>query len=132
MGHLPKTCSPSCTTRYMTVYVIHRGEKTIEVVRKVASDVCAWFTLIQIYPYSDNSLTKIQTALLTKVISKGLLHLHGIYVTAIIKTIFIMGVHGSRKGYGDPKRISFLAGFSFPLRLGHLCPTRPISSQFGH
>ena len=28
-----------------------------------------------------------------------------------------MGVRGSRKGYGNPKRISFLLGFSFPLRL---------------
>ena len=28
-----------------------------------------------------------------------------------------MGVCGSRKGYGNPKKISFLSGFSFPLRL---------------
>jgi len=42
-------------------------------------------------------------------ISKNeLLNLHGIYITAIIKTIFIMGVRGSRNGYGNPKRISFL------------------------
>jgi len=34
-----------------------------------------------------------------------------------IKTIFIMGVRGSRIGYGNPKRISFLSGFTFPHRL---------------
>jgi len=28
-----------------------------------------------------------------------------------------MGVRGSRKGYGNPKRTSFLSGFSFPLCL---------------
>jgi len=28
-----------------------------------------------------------------------------------------MGVRRSSKGYGNPKRISFLSGFSFPLRL---------------
>ena len=31
--------------------------------------------------------------------------------------IFIMGVRESRKGYGNPKRISFLSGFSLPHRL---------------
>jgi len=33
-----------------------------------------------------------------------------------------MDVRGSRKGYGKPKRISFLSGLSFPLRLE---PCRP-------
>ena len=33
-----------------------------------------------------------------------------------------MGVCGSRKGYGNPKKISFLSGFSFPLRLEHCGP----------
>ena len=36
VGHLPKICTPSCTTRCMTVYLIYRGEKVVEVVRKVA------------------------------------------------------------------------------------------------
>jgi len=44
-------------------------------------------------------------------------NLHGNYIKAIIKTIFIMSARGSRKGYGNPKRISFLSGFSFLLRL---------------
>ena len=39
-----------------------------------------------------------------------------------IKTIFIMGVRGSRKGYSNPKRISFLSVFSFPLRLEPCVP----------
>ena len=34
-----------------------------------------------------------------------------------IITIFVMGARGSTKGYGNLKRISFLPGFSFPLRL---------------
>jgi len=35
VGHLPKICTPSCTARYMTVYLIYRGEKVVEVVRKI-------------------------------------------------------------------------------------------------
>jgi len=35
-GHLPKRCTPSCTARCMTVYLIYRGEKVVEVVRKIA------------------------------------------------------------------------------------------------
>jgi len=36
-----------------------------------------------------------------------------------IKTVFIMRVRGSSKdkGVGNPKRIHFLSGFSFPLRM---------------
>jgi len=36
MGHLPKICTPSCTACCMTVHLIYRGEKEVEVVRKVA------------------------------------------------------------------------------------------------
>jgi len=36
VGHLPKICSPSCTARCMTVYLIYRGEKVVEVVTKIA------------------------------------------------------------------------------------------------
>ena len=36
VGHLPKICTPSCTARCMTVYLIYRGEKVVEVVRKIA------------------------------------------------------------------------------------------------
>ena len=35
-GHLPKICTPSCTARCMTVYLIYRGEKVVEVARKIA------------------------------------------------------------------------------------------------
>jgi len=51
-----------------------------------------------------------------------------------------MGVRGSRKGYGNRKRISFFVGFFFSSssgtlqsmtikRPGHLCPTRVSSLQ---
>jgi len=33
VGHLPKICTPSCTARCMTMYLIYRGEKAVEVVR---------------------------------------------------------------------------------------------------
>jgi len=36
VGHLPKICTPSCTARCVTVYVIYRGEKVVEGVRKIA------------------------------------------------------------------------------------------------
>ena len=36
VGHLPKICTPSCTARCMTVYLIYRGGKVVEVVRKIA------------------------------------------------------------------------------------------------
>jgi len=36
VGHMPKICTPSCTARCMTVYLIYRGEKVVEVVRKIA------------------------------------------------------------------------------------------------
>jgi len=36
VGHLPKICTPSCTACCMTVYLICRGEKVVEVVRKIA------------------------------------------------------------------------------------------------
>jgi len=35
VGHLPKICTPSCTARCMTVYLIY-SEKVVEVVRKIA------------------------------------------------------------------------------------------------
>ena len=57
---------------------------------------------------------------LSKIISKNELNLHGICIAVVTNQttgVFIMGVRGSRKGYGNPKRISFLLGFSFPLLL---------------
>jgi len=36
VGHLPKRCTPSCTARCMTVYLIYKGDKAVEVIRKVA------------------------------------------------------------------------------------------------
>ena len=36
VGHLPKMCTLSCTARCMTVYLIYRGEKVVEVARKIA------------------------------------------------------------------------------------------------
>jgi len=44
----------------------------------------------------------------------------------LFKTIEICIIHlpGSRKGYGNPKRISFLSGFSFPLRLEPCGPSQ--------
>jgi len=62
-------------------------------------------------------LQKKQTTLLRRLSQKELLNLRGNLITAIMKTVFIMGVRGSRKGYGNPKRISYLSGFSFLLRL---------------
>ena len=36
VGHLPKICTPSFTAHCMTVYLIYRVEKAVEVVRKIA------------------------------------------------------------------------------------------------
>ena len=58
-----------------------------------------------------------------KIISENaLLNLHGIYITVIIKTIFVMVYVDEEKAYGNPKIISFLSGFSFPLCLEHCGP----------
>ena len=37
VGHLPKICTPICTTSCMTVYVICRRDKAVEGLRKVAT-----------------------------------------------------------------------------------------------
>ena len=37
VGHLPKICTSSCTAHCMIVYLIYRGEKVVEVVRKIAN-----------------------------------------------------------------------------------------------
>ena len=36
VDHLPNICTPSCTARCMTMYLIYRGEKVVEVVRKIS------------------------------------------------------------------------------------------------
>jgi len=103
-------CTTKCTHLWYTIFMCFNVAHYFVNTLLQRSSFCyriSWTPIEE----TNNSLTKI--------ISKNEpLNLHGICIAVIIQsTIFIMGVRGSRKGYGNPKRISFSWGFSFPLRL---------------